>query len=82
MGTTDTLEKGAKTRQFLSWTEFCNKVAVEMVLTSQGLMYLGNLTNVEAESDPKKACSPFYSQMRKAYVIMRASHEAGSKDLG
>lgn len=82
MVATDTVEKSAKARAFMSWTEFCNKVAVEMCLSRNGTQLLGTFDEDMVRQNPERAVSPFLSIMRKAYSTLRLAHEIGAKEFG
>lgn len=79
---TDTMEKPTKARQFLTWTEFCNKVAVEICLTQQGSILLGTFGESDLREKADAAVSPFLSMLRKAYLTLRLAHEKGSAEFG
>ena len=70
---------------FLPWTDFCNKVAVEMVMnpvlySKIGKYAKGDLDEVRAmiAAEP----GPFYGIMRGAYMAMHAVHSIGAAEFG
>lgn len=55
---------------FLSWSDFCNSVAIDLVTSQFGFQMLTNYTGEEASQ-------VFYSRMRLAYDSMKKAHATG-----
>lgn len=56
---------------FLSWSDFCNAVAIDLVTSQFGFQMLTNYTGDEAGQ-------VFYSRMRLAYDAMKKAHARGA----
>ncbi len=56
---------------FLSWDEFCNRVAVDLVTSQFGFQMLTNYTGAEA-------AQVFHSRMALAYKAMADAHARGA----
>ncbi len=71
---------------FLSWTEFCNRVSVEIVLNPVLYSRVGKFqsmkTLAEARAFIAKEPGPFYGIMRGAFLAMNAVHSVGAAELG
>ena len=57
---------------FLSWDDFCNRVAVDLVTSQFGFQMLTNYTGPEA-------AQVFHSRMTLAYKAMADAHARGPK---
>lgn len=55
---------------FLSWDDFCNAVAIDLVTSQFGFQLLTNYTGDES-------AQVFYSRMRLAYDSMKKAHATG-----
>lgn len=55
---------------FLSWDEFCNRVAVDLVTSQFGFQMLTNYTGDEA-------AQVFHARMKLAYTSMANAHARG-----
>ena len=55
---------------FLTWSDFCNAVAIDLVTSQFGFQMLTNYTGDEA-------AQVFYSRMRLAYDSMKKAHATG-----
>ena len=71
---------------FLSWTEFCNRVTVEIVLAPTLYSKIGKysvLGSLEAAREfLVREPGPFYGIMRGAYLAMHSVHSVGAQEFG
>lgn len=71
--------------KFMSWQEFCGKVAVEAVMSPMWHQKLGHVkgqTRAEVRASMVKDPGPFYNVIRRAYIIMSEAYGKGVSEFG
>lgn len=71
--------------RFMSWSEFCGKVAVEAVMSAmwhQKLAHVKGQTRGEVRESMKKDPGPFYNVIRRAYIVMSEAYGKGTSEFG
>ena len=71
--------------KFMSWSEFCGKVAVEAVMSAmwhQKLAHVKGQTRGEVRESMKKDPGPFYNVIRRAYIVMSEAYGKGTSEFG
>lgn len=61
---------------FMSWTQFCNALAVSLVTSQTGMQRLGVFTNKPEEI--RKASVSFHGDLTKAYLAVKFAHALGA----
>lgn len=71
--------------KFMTWSEFCNRVSVEAVTSPFWHTKLGHVKG-EKRADVRKfmedSPGPFYSVIRKAYLVMSETYAKGMAEFG
>lgn len=71
--------------KFMSWSEFCCKVAVEAVMSPmwhQKLGHVKGMTRAEIRASMEREPGPFYAVVRRAYLVMSEAYGKGVGEFG
>lgn len=71
--------------KFMSWGDFCCRVAVEAVMSPMWHQKLGHVkgqTRAEVRAAMTKDPGPFYNVIRRAYLVMSEAYGKGTSEFG
>lgn len=71
---------GDKNATFHTWTAFCNKVSVEILMTKEAQFQMSGFGDNDKEIEQN--VSGFFSRMRKSYKVLRRAWELGRAEFG